>query len=76
MPTVIPVNSIQQKAKFQNMLEKYNLDNATIDKVAKLDNSINQNTILQLRKLSKRSYFQLTKAKTKGNSHCFLLLER
>ena len=64
---LFPVNSIKQKAKFQKMLEKYNLDNATTNKVTELD-SIDQNTILHLRKLSKRSYFQLTKAKKKGNS--------
>ena len=34
---LFPVDSIQQKAKFQNMLEKYKLDNATTNKIAELD---------------------------------------
>ena len=39
-------------------------------KLQNLRNIINQNTILHLRKLSEKSYFQLTKAKTKKNSRC------
>ena len=34
---LLPLNSIQQKAKFHKLLEKYNLDNATTNKIAKLD---------------------------------------
>ena len=34
---LFPVNSIQQKAKFRKLLEKYNLHNTTSNKIAELD---------------------------------------
>ena len=65
---LFPVNSIQQKSKFQKMLEKYNLDNATTNKIAELDKKCKSKYNTTFTKVVKRKLLQVTKTKTKQNS--------
>ena len=50
------------------MLEKYNLDNATTNKIAELDKKCKSKYNTTFTKVVKRKLLQVTKTKTKQNS--------
>ena len=62
---LFPVNSIQQKAKFQKMLEKYNLDNTTTNKVAELDKQYKSKYNTAFTKVIKKKLFSSNKGENK-----------
>ena len=63
--SLFPVNSIQQKAKFQKILEKYNLDNITTNKVAELDKQYKSKYNTTFTKVIKKKLFPSNKGENK-----------
>ena len=62
---LFPVNSIQQKAKFHKMLEKYNLDNATTNTVTERDKQYRSKYNTTFTKVIKKKLFPTNDSENK-----------